>query len=197
MLGNLSAPDVDWDAHGETLREEIEGLVSGLLVLAGLDADPVTSREHILLANLIEHAWKQGLDLDLGALLMQIQDPPLRRLGVFELDTFFPAKDRMALAMRLNGLVAAPSFAEWLQGEPLEIDSLLRAPGRAAPRERRLPLAPLRHGAAVRGHAAPLEGGHLDAAAARHLGSARARVPRRGLRPRASDRRARRRSARC
>jgi hypothetical protein len=128
VLGNLSAPDVDWDAHGETLREEIEGLVSGLLVLAGLDADPVTSREHILLANLIEHAWKQGLDLDLSSLLMQIQDPPLRRLGVFELDTFFPAKDRMALAMRLNGLVAAPSFAEWLQGEPLEIDSLLRAP---------------------------------------------------------------------
>jgi hypothetical protein len=128
VLGDLSAPNADWDAHGEVLREEIEGLVSGLLVLAGLDPDPVTSREHILLANLVEHAWRQGMDLDLGTLLMQIQNPPLRRLGVFELDTFFPAKDRMALAMRLNGLIAAPSFADWLQGEPLDVQRLLWTP---------------------------------------------------------------------
>ncbi len=128
VLGDLSAPDGDWEEQGEVLREEIEGLVSGLLVLAGIDADPVTSREHILLANLVEHAWRQGQDLDLATLLMQIQDPPLRRLGVFELDQFFPPKDRMALAMRLNGLVAAPSFAEWLEGEPLDMEALLRTP---------------------------------------------------------------------
>ena len=128
VLGDLSAPEVSWEEQGEVLREEIEGLVSGLLVLAGLDADPITSREHILLANLVEHAWRQGRDLDLATLLVQIQDPPLRRLGVFELDQFFPARDRMALAMRLNGLVASPSFAEWLQGEPLDMDALLRAP---------------------------------------------------------------------
>ena len=128
VLGDLSAPKAGAAQDQETLREEIEGLVSGLLVLAGIDADPVTSREHILLANLVEHAWGQGIDLDLSSLLMQIQDPPMRRLGVFELDTFFPPKDRMALAMRLNGLVASPSFAAWLQGEPLDMDSLLRTP---------------------------------------------------------------------
>jgi hypothetical protein len=128
VLGDLSAPTASWAEHGETLREEIEGLVSGLLVLAGLDSDPLTSREHILLANLVEHAWREGRDLDLATLLGQIQDPPMRRLGVFELDAFFPAKDRMALAMRLNGLVASPSFAEWLQGEPLDMDSMLRGP---------------------------------------------------------------------
>jgi len=125
VLGDLSAPDISWDEHAETVREEIEGLVSGLLVLAGLDADPLTSREHILLANLVEHAWRQGRDLDLAGLLAQVQDPPLRRLGVFELDTFFPPRDRLALAMRLNGLVASPSFAEWLEGEPLDMDLLL------------------------------------------------------------------------
>jgi hypothetical protein len=128
VLGNLSAPKGDAARDAEALREEIEGLVSGLLVLAGIDADPITSREHILLANLVEHAWGQAIDLDLAALLMQIQDPPMRRLGVFEMDAFFPAKDRMALAMRLNGLVASPSFAAWMQGEPLDIDNLLRAP---------------------------------------------------------------------
>lgn len=129
VLGDLSAPKVSWDEHAETLREEIEGLVSGLLVLAGLTADPLTSREHILLSNLVEHAWKDGRDLDLATLLGQIQDPPLRRLGVFELDAFFPAKDRLGLAMRLNGLMASPSFAEWLQGEPLDMDAMLAAPG--------------------------------------------------------------------
>jgi hypothetical protein len=128
VLGDLSAPEASWDEHGETIREEIEGLVSGLLVLAGLQADPLTGREHILLSNLVEHAWRNGQDLDLATLLAQIQNPPIRRLGVFELDTFYPAKDRMGLAMRLNGLVASPSFAEWLQGDSLDIGQLLWAP---------------------------------------------------------------------
>jgi len=128
VLGSLAAPRGAAVHDDETLREEVEGLVSGLLILAGIDADPITSREHILLATLVEHAWRQGTDLDLGALLMQIQNPPIRRLGVFELDTFFPAKDRTALAMRLNALVASPSFAAWMQGETLDVDALLRAP---------------------------------------------------------------------
>ncbi|HSG09367.1 MAG TPA: DUF87 domain-containing protein [Longimicrobiales bacterium] len=128
ILGDLSAPEASWDTHGETLRDEIEGLVSGLLVLAGIEGDPLTSREHILLSNLVEHAWRAGTDLDMASLLGQIQNPPLRRLGVFEMEAFYPAKDRMALAMRLNGLMASPSFAEWMEGEPLDMESMLRAP---------------------------------------------------------------------
>lgn len=128
MVGDLSAPDVSWDTHGETLRDEIEGLVSGLLIMADIEADPLTSREHILLSNLVEHAWRAGRTLDLPTLLGQIQTPPLRRLGVFEIDAFFPPPERMKLAMRLNGLVASPSFAEWLTGEPADIDALLHAP---------------------------------------------------------------------
>jgi hypothetical protein len=128
VLGDLSAPAGSWEEEGEALREEIEGLVSGLLVLAGVEADPLTSREHILLANLVEHAWRDGRGLDLATLLGQIQEPPMRRLGVFELDAFFPAKDRTALALRLNGLLASPSFAQWLQGDPADVATLLRAP---------------------------------------------------------------------
>lgn len=128
VLGDLSAPSGSWEEEGEALREEIEGLVSGLLVLAGIEADPLTSREHILLANLVEHAWREGRSVDLATLLGQIQDPPMRRLGVFELEAFFPSKERTALAMRLNGLLASPSFAQWLEGDPADVDTLLRAP---------------------------------------------------------------------
>ncbi|HSG48251.1 MAG TPA: DUF87 domain-containing protein, partial [Longimicrobiales bacterium] len=128
LVGDLGAPAASWETEGEVLRDEIEGLVSGLLVMAGLDTDPLTSREHILLSNLVEHAWRNGRSLDLPTLITWVQAPPLRKLGVFDLDTFFPPNDRMGLAMRLNGLVASPSFAEWFQGEPLDMDALLRSP---------------------------------------------------------------------
>ncbi|MFH1765431.1 MAG: helicase HerA-like domain-containing protein, partial [Gemmatimonadota bacterium] len=128
IVGDLSPPKLSWDEGGETVRDEIEGLVSGILVMADLDADPLTSKEHILLSNLVELAWRNGQSLDLPTLIGQIQQPPLRRLGVFDLDTFFPEKERTKLAMRLNGLVASPSFAEWIQGEPLDMEGLLRAP---------------------------------------------------------------------
>jgi len=128
VIGDLSPPLTSWDTEGETIRDEIEGLVSGLLVMGDLEPDPLTSKEHILLSNLVENSWRNGRALSLPALIGQIQQPPLRRLGVFELDTFFPEKERTKLAMRLNGLVASPSFAEWVQGEPLDVDGLLRAP---------------------------------------------------------------------
>ena len=125
IVGSLAAPPIDWDSDAETGRDEIEGFVSSLLVLAGIQADPISSPEHILLANIIEKAWKEGRSLDLATLIGQVQEPPIRKLGVFELDTFFPKKERTKLAMRLNGLVASPSFASWLEGPPLDIHSLL------------------------------------------------------------------------
>ncbi len=125
IVGSLANPGLDWDTEAEALREEIQGFVSGLLGLIGIDADPISSREHILLSNLIEHGWRRGTDLDLATLLAQIQAPPMRKLGVFEVDTFFPEKDRMALAMKLNGLIASPAFASWTEGPDLDIERLL------------------------------------------------------------------------
>jgi hypothetical protein len=125
IVGSLVAPDIDWSTDAETARDEIEGFVSSLLVLAGITADPISSREHILLSNLIEVSWQAGRDLDLAALIGQVQSPPLRKLGVFDLDTFFPPKDRTKLAMRLNGLIASPSFASWIHGAPLDPQTLL------------------------------------------------------------------------
>jgi hypothetical protein len=126
VLGSLAAPDRAADL--ELVRDEIEGFVSGLLRLVGIDADPLASREHILLANLIEQAWAGGEDLTLETLLGRVHHPPMRKLGVFEIDTFFPEKDRLALAMQLNALVASPSFATWRAGVPLDIPSMLWTP---------------------------------------------------------------------
>lgn len=128
IVGSLAAPELDWETEAETGRDDIEGFVSSLLVLAGIEADPISSREHILLANIIEKAWKAGHDLDLARLIAGVQDPPLRKLGVFEVDTFFPPGDRNALAMQLNALVASPSFNAWMEGPPVDIQSMLFSP---------------------------------------------------------------------
>ena len=133
VVGSMAAPGLDWDTHAETLRDEIAGIVSGLLVLIDVEPDPIASREHILLSNIVEHAWREGRDLDLAALIGRVADPPIRRLGVFELDTFFPEKERRKLALQLNALLASPAFAEWLRGAPLDVEAMLGRAGDRTP----------------------------------------------------------------
>jgi hypothetical protein len=123
IVGSLQVPTDMNDA--EVVGDEIEGYVSGLLGLVGIASDPLSSREHILLSNLIHDAWTNGRALDLPALVGLVGSPPIRKLGVFELDQFFPPAERMALAMKLNGLLASPSFAAWAAGPPLDIQSML------------------------------------------------------------------------
>ncbi|MDX1393540.1 MAG: type IV secretion system DNA-binding domain-containing protein [Gemmatimonadota bacterium] len=125
VMSSFTAPTADWDEDAEYLRERIAGTVSGILGLIGVDVDPVQSREHILLSNIFEHFWRAGEDLDLAKLILSIQDPPVRRLGVFDVDTFFPEKDRLALAMQLNNLIAAPGFQSWVHGQPLDIPGFM------------------------------------------------------------------------
>jgi DNA helicase HerA-like ATPase len=123
VVGSLQVPVDTGDA--EVVGDEIDGYVSGLLGLVGVGADPLTSREHILLSNLIAHTWGEGRPLDLPALVGMVGNPPIRKLGVFELDQFFPADARMELALKLNGLLASPSFAAWADGPALDIGSML------------------------------------------------------------------------
>ncbi len=125
ILHSFTAPSLEWDTHAELLREQIQGIVSALLGLIGIAADPVRSREHILLSTLFEYYWRRNEDLDLGKLITAIQSPPVRTLGVFDIDTFFPEKDRIELAMSLNNLIAAPNFQNWLKGQPLDIATFL------------------------------------------------------------------------
>ena len=129
VVGGLRPPDLSWDDDAEAMRDEIQGFTSGVRCRGYIEADPISSREHILIANLVEHAWRSGAALDLGELISQIVDPPIRTLGVFDVDEFFPEKSRTALAMKLNGLLASPSFADWMVGDDLDIESLLWADG--------------------------------------------------------------------
>ena len=125
IMGSLAAPDVDFDDDAEMLRERIGGTVAALLGLIDSKADPVRSREGVLLATVFEHYWRNDEDLDLPKLILAIQDPPVKQLGVFPVDTFYPPKDRYELAMAFNSLIASPTFGEWLQGESLDVDALL------------------------------------------------------------------------
>ena len=124
IVGSLQAPGTD--ANEEDSADEIESYVSSILAMLGIDADPLSSREHVLLSSLIQNSWSQGIDLDLPTLLGQVQQPPMRKLGVLELDQFFPPNDRAAFAVRLNNLLASPGFATWLEGDTIDIASMLR-----------------------------------------------------------------------
>jgi hypothetical protein len=129
IMASLKAPSISWDGNREILMEKISSTVSALLGLVGMtDLDPVRSREHILLSNIFQAAWSQGKDLDLSELILQTQNPPFDKLGVFPLDKFFPEKDRTDLAMLLNNFLASPAFQSWMTGEPLDIGNMLYTP---------------------------------------------------------------------
>ena len=128
ILRSLDAPPPALLEDDEALRDRILSSVSGLLGLLGLEADPIQSREHILLSTLVDRAWREGRNLDMASLIHQIQKPPVERVGILDIETFFPADERFALAMRLNNLLASPGFSAWLEGEPLDISRMLRAP---------------------------------------------------------------------
>lgn len=125
LLGSFAAPPVEVREDAEALRERVTATATGLLGLVGIDADPVRSREAVLLANLLQNAWAAGRDLDLPGLIQEIQTPPIQRLGVLELEAFFPAKDRFELGLQLNNLLASPAFAGWMEGEALDLPRLL------------------------------------------------------------------------
>lgn len=128
IMSSFNKPALDWDVDDEALRERILGTVSALLGLAGIEADPVRSREHILLSTLLENAWRKDEPMDLAKLIVGVQKPPFQQVGVLNLEAFFPEKDRFGLAMALNNIIASPSFAAWLKGDPLDIPSLLYTP---------------------------------------------------------------------
>lgn len=128
LLKSLHAPSKELRQDDDLYRERVADTISGLLELAGVKADPVTSREHILLTTILRTAWDRGEDMSLETLVGRIPDPGIQRIGAFALDAFFPSKDRFALAMQLNNLLASPSFSAWSQGDPLDIDALLWTP---------------------------------------------------------------------
>ena len=125
IMKSFAAPDAKTMADREMLRDRISATTTSLLGIAGIDADPVQSKEHVLISNILDNAWRNGQDLDLGLLIAQIQKPPFARVGVMDLNAFYPEKERFTLAMALNNLLASPGFEAWLQGVPLDVGQLL------------------------------------------------------------------------
>ena len=125
ILKSFDAPNETVRQDSELLAERINTTATSLLGLIGITADPLRSREHILISNILHQEWSNGRNLDIASLIQQIQTPPMTKIGVMELDAFFPAGDRLELAMALNHLLASPSFASWMEGEPLDVQQLL------------------------------------------------------------------------
>lgn len=129
ILKSFAAPPAIIRDDSEALGERVATTADSLLGLLGIDADPMQSREHILVSNIFSTAWKAGQDLEIASLIPLIQNPPFRRVGVIELESFYPAKERFALSLKLNNLLASPAFEGWVKGNPLDIGDMLNAPG--------------------------------------------------------------------
>ena len=129
ILKSFATPPAAIVEDTELLGERISTTATSLLGLMGIEADPIRSREHILISTILDSAWKQGKDLDLSSLIQQIQNPPVTKIGVMDVESFYPSKERFELALSLNNLLAAPGFSAWLEGEALDINSILYTPG--------------------------------------------------------------------
>ena len=125
ILRSFEKPDKAVMEDSEMLRERISTTVTGLLNLIGVEADPLQSREHILISTILNLSWKQGQSLDIAGLIAAIQSPPVTKIGVFDIESFFSANDRFNLAMKLNNLLASPGFQSWTEGEALDINRIL------------------------------------------------------------------------
>jgi hypothetical protein len=125
VLNSFACPAADVFEDGDASADLITSAATGLLGLIGVTGDPISSREHILISNIIQFHWKQRQDVDIALLIRSIQTPPLDRIGAFDVDSFFPAKERFELALKLNNLLAAPGFGAWLEGDPLDIGRFL------------------------------------------------------------------------
>ena len=128
ILKSFAAPDPAVIDDSEMMQQRVSTTVTSLLSLVGIDADPFQSREHIFLSNIIDMTWRNGQDLDLAALIQQVQTPPISKIGVLDLESFYPTKERFSLVLALNNLLASPGFNSWMEGEPLDIGRILYTP---------------------------------------------------------------------
>lgn len=125
VLKGFHAPPSAVLDDADLFNDLVQSTVQGVLALVGIDADPVQSREAILIANVLSHSWRSGKDLDLAGLIHDIQAPPFTKVGIVDLENFLPASQRLQLGMKINNLLASPSFASWLEGDALNVESLL------------------------------------------------------------------------
>ena len=125
VLSSLETPPAEILEDSDAFSSYINSTVSSLLSLIGIEADPVESKEYILLAQLITHSWLDGKDLSIEDLIGRIISPPMKKIGVLPLDAFYPQANRFKFATKFNSIIASPTFSSWLEGETLDIQKLL------------------------------------------------------------------------
>ena len=125
ILKSFEVPAKEILQDSEAIREKISSTVTSLLSLVGIDANPIESREHILISSIMEYSWKAGKNLDIPSIIQLIQSPPINKIGVLDTESFFPSKERFSLITSLNNLLASSGFSAWMDGYPLDIQNLL------------------------------------------------------------------------
>lgn len=126
ILSSYDPPQGSWRAGDENIREMISTAVTALLDLVGYtNIDPIQSREHILLANIIEHYWNQNRSVSIEEMIYAVDNPPFEKLGALPVERMYSQKERFQLALALNNFLASPSFQNWKKGPALDIGSLL------------------------------------------------------------------------
>lgn len=126
ILSSYDPPQGNWSAGDENIREMISTAVTALLDLVGYtNIDPIQSREHILLANIIEHYWNLNRPVSIEELIFAVDNPPFEKLGALPIDRMYSQKERFQLALALNNFLASPSFQNWKKGPALDIGTLL------------------------------------------------------------------------
>ena len=125
IMSSLETPPAEVMQDSDTFASYLKSTTTSLLSLIGINADPLDSKEYILLAQVITKSWLASEDLSIEMLIGKIIKPNFKKIGVLPLDDFYPQEARFKLATKFNSLLASPSFSLWLQGENLDIQKLL------------------------------------------------------------------------
>ena len=125
ILSSLECPNSEILQDSDNLASYLGSTVSSLLALVNIEANPLESKEYILLAQIIRNAWANGVDLSIESLVGAILQPSFKKIGVMPLESFYPQNERFKLANKFNSVIASPSFLGWLSGENLDIQKLL------------------------------------------------------------------------
>lgn len=125
ILASLEAPSAEVMDDSDTLASFLKSTVSSLLSLIDIEADPINSKEYILLAKIILDSWSEGKDITIEELIGSVINPPFKKVGVLPFDSYYPQSERFKFATKFNAVIASPSFSSWLQGDTLDIQRLL------------------------------------------------------------------------
>lgn len=125
LISDFQVPSPEILQDRDILNSIVSSTVTSILSLVDVQSDPISGKEHILIASIFMNFYEKGKSFSFEELISTIVTPSFEKVGVFPLSTFFPQNERMALAMKLNAVMASPAFSAWREGERLNMDNLL------------------------------------------------------------------------